>query len=116
MREGKQPCVFWKVLYQSFKDKKIYNFLLRILLLTENIHKFDYILLTNKFLKMKKYFTSKQTNYKWKILFVNHCLYLFVGLFGFGLSLCIEPNTMPPRVQYFVSGPMNMTALDQMMD
>jgi len=58
MGEGKLPCVFWKVFYQIFKDKNFYNFLLKILL-TENIYKFNYILSINKFLKMKKYFTSK---------------------------------------------------------
>ena len=57
MGEGKLPCVFWKVFYQIFKDKKFYNFLLKILLTRKNIYEFDYILLTNKFLKMEKYFT-----------------------------------------------------------
>ena len=57
MGEGKLPYVFWKVFYQIFKDKKFYNFLLKILLTRKNIYEFDYILLTNKFLKVEKYFT-----------------------------------------------------------
>ena len=47
---------FQKMFYQIFRDKIFYNFLQRILHSTENIYKFDYILLANKHLKMEKHF------------------------------------------------------------